>query len=424
MSNIGNVKAERIAEMGVTVWHEFTPLSQKHQSVNLGQGFPNFEPPKYVLEALRDAVLDKDHKNINQYTRVSGHLRLVNDLAKFYSPLLGRQLDPLKEILVTFGATEALFCIITSLINPGDEIVLIEPFFDIYIGAVQIANGIPKYVPLRPKSETTTSSADWILDIKEFEAAFSDKTKLIILNNPQNPTGKVFSKQELEQIAEVIKKFPKVIVISDEVYEFMVYDNQEITRFATLPSMWERTLTIGSAGKTFSVTGWKTGWIFAPAKFIEAAGLVKQFTTFCSGTPFQEAIAIGFEDHEKYNYFNEFSVMLQKKRDKLVNTLSRVGLTPVICQGSYFLLVNTKNVKIDEEIARKVTLTGQGLDLHDWNVCRFLTTEVGVTAIPPSAFYCKEHQHLVAGYARFCFCKTDDMLDEADKRLTKLLQNK
>jgi len=422
MSNNGtnNVKAERIAEMGVTVWHEFTPLSQKHQSVNLGQGFPNFEPPKYVVEALREAVLDKDHKNINQYARASGHLRLVNALAKFYSPLLGRQLDPLKEILVTFGATEAIFCIIASLVNPGDEVILIEPFFDIYIGSIQIAGGTPKYVPLRAKSEVIASSADWVLDIKEFEKAFTQKTKVIILNNPQNPTGKVFSRYELEQIAEIVKKFPNVIVISDEVYEFMVYDNQEMVRFATLPSMWERTLTVGSAGKTFSVTGWKTGWIFAPANLIEAVGLVKQFSSFCSGTPFQEAVAIGFEESEKHNYFKEFTAMLQKKRDKLINTISRVGLKPLISQGSYFLLVDARNVKIDEEIARKVSLTGQGLDLHDWNVCRFLTTEIGVTAIPPSAFYCKEHQHLVGSYIRLCFCKTDEMLDEAKKRLKKL----
>lgn len=401
--------AERVRGFGTTVFTEFTALALQHNAVNLGQGFPNFPAPDFVKEAACAAI----NADLNQYARAAGHPRLVRALANVYSPLFGRELNPLTEIVVTVGATEGIFATIQALIEPGNEVILIEPFYDSYPASVIMAGGKPVYVPLRPKLNAT-SAADWLLDLDELAAAFSPRTRLLIVNTPQNPVGKVFSRSELQQIADLVQSH-NVLVLSDEVYEWMVYpdDSRTVqhTRIATLPGMWERTITLGSAGKTFSVTGWKIGWAIAPQPIVQAIFAAHQWIPFAVSTPMQEAVAVALEGAAERDYFNWLSQMYREKRDRLLTVLDEVGLRPVCPDGSYFILVHTGHLDVPAEPGSR----------RDYSVCRWFTREVGVTAIPPSAFYSSDHQYLTDNLARFCFCKTDEMLDEAAVRLRKSL---
>eukprot|EP01132_Coremiostelium_polycephalum_P004126 gene4126-5162_t len=411
---------------GPSVWLEFSPLATKYKSINLGQGFPDFEPPKFVIEALKSTL---DVGGFNQYTRSFGHTRLVNAIANTYSPLFERKIDPMSEIVVTVGASEGLCATIQTVVNPGDEVILIEPFFDIYMGPILMAGGIPKYVSLKEdrslmKPGEKRSSSNWKINKSELEAAFTDKTKLLILNNPHNPVGKAYSKEELEEIASVVRKHPKAVVISDEVYEWMTYDDVVHHRFATLPDMYERTVTIGSAGKTFSITGWKIGWAIGPKSIITSIGNTHQYIPFSVSTPMQEAVAIAFEEAPKLNYFKQLRESYQHKRDILVKALSESGFDPIIPEGAYFVLGDTSRIHLEGEEGKDKSITGMGLNLRDWNVCRWLTTEIGIAAIPPSAFYSDEHNTLAQNYARFCFCKKDQVLEDAHKSLLKIKSSK
>ncbi len=374
-----------------------------------GRASPISPRPTFVKAAAQGAIA----QDLNQYARGAGHPRLVSALADVYSPLFGRTLDPLTEIVVTVGATEGIFATIQALVDPGDEVILIEPFYDSYPAAVVMAGGVPVYVPLRAAAGATTS-AEWTLDLDELAAAFSSRTRLLILNTPQNPVGKVFSLGELEAIAGLVQRHD-VLVLSDEVYEWMVYLDPVRTvdhvRIATLPGMWDRTVTLGSAGKTFSATGWKIGWAIAPPALAHAVLMAHQWIPFAVATPLQEAIAIGLEEADERGYFTWLSTMYQAKRDKLLAGLDEVNLAPVRPDGSYFVLFDTSSLDVPVPAGVR----------RDVAVCRWLTTEVGVAAIPPSPFYSEPHQHLTDGLGRFCFCKTDDMLDEAVRRLKQAL---
>ena len=401
--------AQRVRGFGTTVFAEYTALAIQHNAVNLGQGFPNFPAPDFVKAAAQQAVA----ADLNQYARSAGHARLVNALAKVYGPLFGRDLDPQREIVVTVGATEGIYATLQALVEAGDEVVLIEPFYDSYAPSVIMAGATPVYVPLRPKPNATTA-ADWVLDMAELEAAFTERTRLLIINTPQNPLGKVLSRAELGQIADLVQKHD-ILVLSDEVYEWMVYSDPgqpvEHTRIATLPGMWERTITLGSAGKTFSVTGWKIGWAITSEKLAHAIFMAHQWIPFAVATPLQEAVATALEVAGEHDYFNWLGQMYKGKRDFLLNTLRRVGLTPLTPQGSYFILVNTSHLDVPIEAGSR----------RDQSVCRWFTREVGVAAIPPSPFYSPAHQYLTDNLARFCFCKTDETLAEAALRLEKKL---
>jgi aspartate/methionine/tyrosine aminotransferase len=398
---------------GTTVFAEYTALAIQHNAVNLGQGFPNFPAPDFVKEAAQQAI----GADLNQYARSAGQLGLVGALAKVYGPLFGRDLNPQTEIVISTGATEGIFATMQALVEPGDEVLLIEPFYDSYAPSVIMAGGTPVYVPLRPRPNAQ-SSADWVLDIAELEAAITPRTRLLVVNTPQNPIGKVFSRAELEEIAVVVQKHD-LLVLSDEVYEWMTYSDGartghqrvEHVRIATLPGMWERTVTLGSAGKTFSVTGWKIGWAIAAAPLAHAILMAHQWIPFTVATPLQEAVAAAMEIAPERDYFNWLSTMYQEKRDFLLNVLREVGLSPLTPDGSYFILVNTSHLDVPLEPGQR----------RDRSVCRWFTREVGVAAIPPSPFYSPEHQYLTDNLARFCFCKTDDLLQEAAVRLTKRL---
>ncbi|UYV73910.1 CCBL2 [Cordylochernes scorpioides] len=250
---------------------EFIQLALEHQPVNLGQGFPDMAAPAHVIQALADAATGSRSVALNQYTRgfscvdVQGHPRLIQALSKLYSQLLGRPIDPQKEVLVSVGAYEALYCAINALINPGDEVIIIEPYFDCYEPMTRLAGGVPVFIPLRLTTKVEpgqpVSSADWTLDAAELASKFTPRTKMIIVNTPHNPLGKVFSQEELEMIGDLCKKH-NVVVVMDEVYEWIVYRGNKHVRMASLPGMWDRTLTVGSAGKTFSVTGWKVTFFY------------------------------------------------------------------------------------------------------------------------------------------------------------------
>jgi len=265
-------------------------------------------------------------------------------------------------------------------------------------------------VPLRA-ADATKYAHEWTLDMDELAAAISPRTKLLVINTPMNPIGKVYSRAELTQISELVQKH-NILVLSDEVYEWMVYPAADGTpiehvRIATLPGMWDRTLTLGSAGKTFSVTGWKIGWAIAPAHLAHAVLMAHQWIPFTVATPLQEAVATAFETAPKEDYFQWLATTYEAKRDKLMVALNDVGLTPVRPDGSYFIIVATGHLPVPVP-------EGTGRDVA---VARWFTTDVGVTAIPPSPFYSAQHSHLTDNLARFCFCKTDDMLDEAVRRL-------
>ncbi len=396
--------AHRVRAFGATVFAEFTALANATGAVNLGQGFPNFPAPDFVKEAAQAAIA----ADLNQYARSAGHPRLVNALAQVYSPLFGRTLDPMQEIVVTVGATEGIFATVQALVNPGDEVILIEPFYDSYPASVLMAGGTPVYVPLRGPVGSRSAAA-WVLDIDELAAAITPRTKLILLNTPLNPLGKVYSRTELAAIATLVQAH-NLTVLSDEVYEWMVYPPAEHVRIATLPGMWERTVTLGSAGKTFSVTGWKIGWAIAPPRLAHAVLMAHQWIPFAVSTPMQEAVAVALEQAEPRCYFAWLSALYQAKRDRLLGVLDDIGLTPMAPDGSYFIIVDTSKIN--------VPVTGDSR--RDVAVCRWLTGEIGVAAIPPSPFYSGPHQSLTDNMARFTFCKTDDMLEEAARRLQRV----
>jgi N-succinyldiaminopimelate aminotransferase len=385
--------AQRTEAFGDTIFSEITALALEHGAVNLGQGFPDFAPPAFVLEAAR-AALEGNH----QYARSAGLLELVQTLAEQMEPSFGRPLDPLAEITVTVGATEGLFATTLALVEPGDEVVLLEPFYDAYPADVAIAGGSCRYVPLRPDHQ-----GRWGLDPDELRAAFSARTRGIFLNTPHNPTGKVFTRQELELIAELCLEHD-AIAICDEVYEQILFDDKQHLRLATLPEMADRTVTISSAGKTFSVTGWKIGWVIARPALTAAVRRIHQWIPFCVSTPFQLAVCHALREAPARDYYAWLRQMYQAKRDLLVDVLRSAGLRPLSPDGTYFVMAD---------------ITTQGFD-DDAQFCRHLTTEVGVAAIPPSAFYCDEHRHLAAQLARFCFCKEDATLQAAATRLTRL----
>nr|CAD7590748.1 unnamed protein product [Timema genevievae] len=396
---------------------EYIQLALEHSPLNLGQGFPDFAAPEYVTKGLAE-VTTGDNVLLNQYTRGFGHPRLVNALSRLYSKLIGRQIDPLSEVIVTSGAYQALFNTIMGHTSPGDEVIIIEPFFDCYYPMVKAAGGVPRLIPLRPKKTSgSISSGDWVLDKDELTGLFNAKTKAIILNTPHNPLGKVFTRQELEVIADLCKKW-NVLCIADEVYEWLVYKPYKHIRIATLPDMWDRTVTIGSAGKTFSVTGWKIGWAYGPAHLLKNLQTVHQNCVYTCSTPLQEAVARGFElEFQRLGkpecYFESLPQELLSKRDFMAKFLSEVGMVPTIPEGGYFMIADWTS------LAGRVRLEEETDKNKDYRFTKWMTKNVKLQGIPPSAFYGSEHANLGENYVRYCFIKKDENLQKAAEILQK-----
>ncbi|MCB8927331.1 MAG: aminotransferase class I/II-fold pyridoxal phosphate-dependent enzyme [Ardenticatenaceae bacterium] len=379
--------AQRVAGFGTTIFTEMTALANEHQAINLGQGFPDFAAPAFMKEAAVAAI----KADVNQYAPANGRPRLRQAIAQKVQDFYGIEANPDTEITVLHGATEAIFATILGLVNPGDEVIVFEPFYDSYVPAIQMAGGIPRFYTLRPPT--------WQIDEAELVALFTNKTKLIIINTPHNPTGKVFAQAELALIASLCQQHD-VLAMTDEVYEHLVFDGQQHQTLASFPGMADRTIMISSLGKTFSVTGWKVGWTVAPPELTRAIFRAHQFMTFCGAAPLQEAAVTAVS--QPASFYTELTEFYTRKRDFLLDALKSAGLTPIVPSGTYFIMVDISHLGFANDVA----------------FCRYLTSEIGVAAIPPSAFFHNPADG--AGLARFAFCKEEKTLAEAANRLQRL----
>lgn len=362
-------------------------MATRHGAVNLGQGFPDTDGPHVLLDVAAEGL----RRGLNQYAPGRGLPVLREAVARHQQHWYGLHLDSETEVLVTVGATEAIAASLLALVEPGDEVLVIEPYYDSYAACISLAGGVRRTVPLR--------FPDLALDITVLEAAVSSRTRVLLLNTPHNPTGKVFSPAELEVLAEVARRHD-LWVVSDEVYEHLTFDGLSHTPIATLPGMAERTLTISSVGKSFSLTGWKTGWVSGPATLVSAVTAVKQYLTYVGVTHLQPAAAYGLGLPD--DYFTDFAADLQNKRDVLVTALADIGIPVSPCQGTYFVIADLAGLGVTDAMT----------------FCRELPERVGVVAIPVSVFC--DDKASVASLVRFAFCKRVEVLHEAAARLRSL----
>jgi len=392
--------ASRLQGFGTTVFAEMSALAVATGSINLGQGFPDQPGPAAVLDVAR-AAIGTAH---DQYPPGPGLPELRTAIADHQLRFRGLSYDPDGEVLVTAGATEALTAALLALLEPGDEVVLFEPMYDSYAAAVAMAGGVLRPVPLRPPpvgaGEVTTAA--WTFEEAELRAAVTPRARVLLLNTPHNPTGKVFTTAELALLAEVATA-ADLLVLTDEVYEHLVFDGAEHTSIATLPGMADRTLVVSSGGKTFSTTGWKIGWVCGPAPLVAAVRTAKQFLTYVNGGPFQPAIAAGLRLPDAY--FSGVAADLQRRRDLLVAGLAAAGLPVVSPQATYFATVDVRPLQPD----------GDGVAF-----CRSLPARAGVVAVPSVVFYDPADAHLGRHLVRFAFCKRDEVLEDAARRLGEM----
>jgi N-succinyldiaminopimelate aminotransferase len=372
-----------------SIFETMSHLARTHEAINLGQGFPDEDGPEDIRRVAAQALIDGP----NQYPPMLGVPELREAVAEHTARFYGLELDPAREIMVTTGATEALAASFLGLLAPGDEAVVIEPLFDTYVPMIHRAGATPRAVRLEPPEWTLTSEA--------LEAAFSSRTRLLVLNDPQNPAAKVYTPAELTLIADVVKRHDAVVVC-DEAYEHLVFDGRAHVPLATLPGMAERCLRISSAGKTFSVTGWKVGYVGGPADLVSAIARSHQNLVFTTPPALQRAVAYGLRKDAEY--FEGLRDGLQAKRDRLSAGLTRLGFDVLPCQGTYF--VNASFARL-------------GIDGDDAALCRTITVEARVAAIPVSAFY--HGPDAPSTTVRFCFSKRDEVLDEALERLARFL---
>lgn len=370
-----------------TIFAEMSALAVRTGSINLGQGFPDVDGPAEVREAAKAAI----DSGANQYPPGPGIPALLEAVAEHQRRFYGLRLDPSSEVLVTTGATEAIAASMLGLLEPGDEVVVLEPYYDSYAATISMAGGVRRPVTLK--------APHFALPRAELAAAITPRTRLILLNSPHNPTGAVLSRSDLQYVADLAIRHD-VLVVTDEVYEHMTFDGIEHIPIATLPGMRERTLTISSAGKTFALTGWKIGWCSGPAELVAAVRAAKQFLTYVSGAPLQPAIAHALAMPDAF--YRGIAADLQRKRDLLGGGLRAAGFEVNDCRGTYFLSVDARSVGYDDGLA----------------LCRDLPERCGVVGVPMSVFYdnADHGRHLV----RFAFCKKDAVLEDAVARLARL----
>jgi N-succinyldiaminopimelate aminotransferase len=424
--------AHRVASFGTSVFTEITQLAVQHQAIDLSSGFPDTDGPAEAKAAVWEAMM----AGKNQYALSHGVRELRQAVAEHARRFYGQAVDPESEVTVTNGAAEALHSIADGLINPGDEVILLEPYYEVYAPNVIMAGGVPRFVPLLPSHPERTLSgvqtkpkwkskgphpstaaslryasaqdagaqeaeSAWAFDPDELAAAFNNRTRAILVNTPHNPTGKVFSHAELETIAALCQKW-NVIAVTDEVYEHLVYDGQKHERLAQLPGMAGRTITVSSMSKTFSFTGWRVGWVIAPPDLTNAVRLAHQFVLDCSATPMQfgAARALALDD----SYYQMLAAAYQRKRDFLGNVLRETGLEILTPNGGFFIMAGIEPLGFDDDV----------------EFCKHLAANVGVAAIPPSAFYSEQNKALGRRYVRFAFCKTMELLERAKERLQRM----
>ena len=377
--------SDRTAGFTDSVIRRMTRIPNKYGAVNLSQGFPDFDPPKEILDRLAEVA----HEDYHQYSITWGAQNFREALAAKQTHYMGRAIDPDSEIVVTCGSTEAMMTAMMTVTTPGDKVVIFSPFYENY-GADTILSGAePIYVPLTPPA--------FNFDPEMLEDAFRQHPKALILCNPSNPCGKVFTRAELETIAALANKYD-VYVITDEVYEHIVYAPHTHTYFATLPGMWERTISCSSLSKTYSVTGWRLGYVIAPAPIIERAKKVHDFLTVGAAAPLQEAVIPGLKFGQ--DYYDDLLQKYTHKRDLFCKGLDDLGLVHNIPQGAYYVMLD---------------ISAFGYD-SDLQFCEDLAAKVGVGAVPGSSFFREPVNHLI----RFHFAKKDDTLNEALNRLETL----
>jgi len=378
----------KLQGFGTTIFAEMSALAVATGSINLGQGFPDTDAPREVLDAAIAAI----NSELNQYPPGPGMPVLRQAISAHQQRFYGLAYDPDTEVLVTCGATEALAGALLGLLDTGDEVVVFDPLFDSYAPCIAMAGAVAKPVPLRPPEYT--------FDPEQLRAAVTPKTKLILLNTPHNPTGRVFTRAEMQCIADIAIE-RDIIVLTDEVYEHLTFDGAEHLALAAFPGMRERTLSISSGGKTFNTTGWKVGWLCGPAALVQAARTAKQFLTYVSSGPFQPAIAVGLGLPD--SFFRGIATDLQAKRDRLVPGLRAAGFDVMATSATYFVTADIRGLRAD----------GDGMAF-----CRELPGRCGVVAIPNEVLYLDRAagRHMV----RFAFCKRLDVLDTAVERLASL----
>lgn len=375
-----------LAPLPTTVFTVMSALAAEKGAINLGQGFPDEDGPVEIIAAAASALLEDS----NQYPPLTGLPELKAAVAAANRRFYGIEVDPWREVVVTSGATEAITAALIALLDPGDEVVLIEPLYDTYLPVVRLIGAIPRLVRLEPP--------DWRLKPAALEAAFGPRTKLILLNTPMNPTGKVFSRAELAFIADLLQRFD-AYAVCDEVYEHIVFDARRHVPLMSLPGLRSRTVRIGSAGKTFSLTGWKVGYVTAPAPLAEVIAKAHQNLTFTTPPNLQRAVAKGLAMSDAY--FEGLAARLARRRDRLAEGLARLGFEVLPSGGTYFLVAG---------------FAGLGFEGDDVAFCRHLTEEAGVTPIPLSAFYDNDPpRHFV----RFAFCKSEERIEAALERLAR-----
>ncbi|MGW0228290.1 pyridoxal phosphate-dependent aminotransferase [Actinopolymorpha singaporensis] len=377
--------AARLQGLGTTIFAEMSALALRTSSINLGQGFPDTDGPTRMLDAAVDAIRSGDH---NQYPPGIGIAALREAVSAHQRRFYDLEYDPDTEVLVTAGATEAIAAALLALVEPGDEVVALEPYYDSYAAGIAMAGG--RRVPV------TLRAPDFRLDVDALRAAVTSRTKLLLVNSPHNPTGTVLTADELAAIAELAVE-RDLLVVTDEVYEHLSYDGAPHIPLATYPGMRERTVTISSAGKTFAVTGWKIGWVCATPPLVAAVRTAKQFLTYVSGGPFQPAVAeaLAFGD----DYYDGLRASMQGKRDLLSEGLSSLGLDVFVPGGTYFVTTDVRPLGYDDGV----------------EFCRMLPERCGVVAIPHEVFY--DDKQAGRPLVRWAFCKRDEVLSEAVERL-------
>jgi N-succinyldiaminopimelate aminotransferase len=374
---------------GTTIFAEMSALAAQTGAINLGQGFPDVDGPPAMLDVAVEAI----RSGGNQYPPGPGVPELRQAVAAQRADRYGLSYDPASEVFVTVGATEGIATTVLALAEPGDEVIVFEPFYDSYAATIAMAGAVRRAVTLRPDGGRFT------FDPGELRAAVGPRTRLILVNSPHNPAGTVFTREELETIAGVCREHD-LVAVTDEVYEYLTFDGVEHIPLASLEGMRERTVAISSAGKTFSVTGWKTGWVTAPAPYVRAVQTVKQFMTYTSSAPYQRAVAYALGN--ELPWVEELRKSLEAKRDRLISGLETAGFTTVRPQGTYFVQADIRPLGFAD-----------GFEL-----ARALPEKAGVVAIPSQVFY--DDADAGRPFVRFAFCKREEVIDQAVERLVRL----